>query len=131
MGIDCVNNQDAMDPFMISKQLKELEAARAEVAKLEQAIATERAKELASLPAQYGFETTAAFAKAVRKAASGKTRQGKRRPRVAITDAIRKKVQELAASGKTLAAIAKATGISSASVQNIKKSSGLTRAQKK
>lgn len=119
---------------MNTKRLAELEAARATVSKLEEEIGAERTKELASLPAQYGFETAAAFIKAVKQASGGKKRQGakgKRRTRAVITDAMKNKVKSLAEGGKTGAEISRTVGISIPSVQNIKKAMGLIKPRKK
>lgn len=122
-------------------KLKELNAARAKVASLEQAIAAELNTELAALPAQYGFESVVDFVAAV--AAAGKpssqktgkskvvakpeaSAKGKRRKkRAVITDATREEVKQLVAAGKTGSEIAKVVGISLPSVQNIKKALGL------
>lgn len=54
-----------------------------------------------------------------------------KRPRAVITDKTRAKVKELVKAGKTGGQIAKATGISLPSVQNIKKALGLVEARKK
>ena len=124
---------------MVTEKIKELEAARAKLSKLEQAIASERRKELASLPAKYGFSDPAAFIKAVKEATGGrKAAKGKgkekasgRRPRAVINDETKAKVKALATAGKTGAEIADAVGISIPSVQNIKKELGLTKARKK
>ena len=125
---------------MLSNHLKELEAARAKVADLEQSIATELNSELAALPGKYGFETTKGFLKAVR-AATG-ARRGRKpgskagnkssgtRTRVTITDEMRAEVKKLATAGKTGAEIAKTVGISLPSVQNIKKAFGLVKKRK-
>ena len=59
---------------MLTEKIKELEAAKAKVNELEQKIATERAAELAALPASFGFESVNAFVKAVRAAAGGKAK---------------------------------------------------------
>jgi len=129
-----IGNHNCAGGFMDTKRLKELEFARAKVAALEKSIEAARTKELAGLPAQFGFDTTEAFLKAVRKSAGGKQRRGlktKRRSRAVITDATRKKVKSLVEAGKTSAEIAQATGISIPSVQNIKKALGLTRPKKK
>lgn len=121
--------------IMITDKIKELAAARSKVSQLEQVVAAERAKELAALPGNYGFDTVAAFIKAVR-AASGKGRRkgkpgrGKRRKRVAITAEIKAKVKALAQEGKSGKEIVAATGISLPSVQNIKRELGLTKARK-
>ncbi len=119
---------------MVAPTLKELAAAKAKMAKLQQTVARELPRELAALPGRYGFNNTAAFIAAV-KAASGGRRAakpkdfGKRkfRKRAKITDATRAKVKKLVESGKTGGAIARKLAISLPSVQNIKKALGLTR----
>ena len=129
---------------MITNKLKAIEAARAKIAALEKSIASELNKELASLPAKYGFDSVAAFAKAVKAASRGagkvavagkvaaKASTGpKKRTRAVITDAIRAEVKKLVEADKSGAAIAKALKISLPSVQNIKKALGLVKARKK
>jgi DNA-binding CsgD family transcriptional regulator len=56
---------------MVTDKIKELEAARAKLASLEQSIAEELNKELAGLPAKFGFGSTADFVNAVYSAAGG------------------------------------------------------------
>jgi hypothetical protein len=124
---------------MVSDKLKALEAARAKLADLEQSVAGELNKELASLPARYGFQSVDDFVSAVSAAAGGKGRRGrkpgavaggpgkKRRKRAVITDAMRAQVKKMVSDGKTGAEIAKAVGISLPSVQNIKKALGLVK----
>jgi hypothetical protein len=124
---------------MVSDKLKALEAARAKLADLEQSVAGELNKELASLPARYGFQSVDDFVRAVSAAAGGKGRRGrkpgavaggpgkKRRKRAVITDAMRAQVKKMVSDGKTGAEIAKAVGISLPSVQNIKKALGLVK----
>lgn len=122
---------------MITNKIKELEAARAKITKLEQEVASERTKELKALPAKYGFDSVADFVKAVKAAAGGKaarkgsTKSGGRRKRAVITAETKNKVKSLTAAGKTGAAIAKTVGISIPSVQNIRKELGLTKPRKK
>lgn len=138
---------------MVTDKLKELEAARAKLASLEQSIQSELSRELAQLPAQYGFTSTDAFLDAVR-AAGGSSggRQGrrgrrgrppgsgksaaapklatggrKRRSRAVITDETRSQVKKMVESGKTGGEIAKSLKISLPSVQNIKKALGLVK----
>lgn len=124
---------------MVTTKLKELEALRAQVAALEESIRSERSHELASIPAQYGFESVAAFIKAVR-AASGKRRGRKpgkqtsvatggkkRRKRAVVTDETRASVKNMVAESKTGREIAAALGISLPTVANIKRALGLTR----
>ena len=131
---------------MLTEKIKELEAAKAKVEELEQKIVAERAAELAGLPASFGFESVAAFVKAVRAAAGGKPvkrrkvrkaakkskkKQPKKkaRTRAKITDETRAEVKKLVEAKKTGAEIAKALGISLPSVQNIKKALGLVKAR--
>lgn len=129
---------------MLPNKLKELEAARAKIASLEKSIQAELNKELAALPAKYGFQSAAEFVAAVTKAAGsrrgrkpGKAKKAaksavaakgkKRRKRAVITEAIRTEVKKLAEAGKTGGEIAKAVKISLPSVQNIKKALGLVK----
>ena len=129
---------------MLTEKIKELEAAKAKVDELEQKIAAERTAELAALPASLGYESVAAFVKAVRAAAGGKPvkrrkarktaskpkkKQKKTRTRAKITDETRAEVKKLVEAKKTGAEIAKALGISLPSVQNIKKALGLVKAR--
>ena len=128
---------------MLTEKIKELEAAKAKVEELEQKIVVERTSELAALPANFGYESVAAFVKAVRAAAGGKPakrrktrkaagkpkRQKKTRTRAKITDETRAEVKKLLEAKKTGAEIAKALKISVPSVQNIKKALGLVKAR--
>ena len=129
---------------MLTEKIKELEAAKAKVDELEQKIAAERTAELAALPASLGYESVAAFVKAVRAAAGGKPvkrrkarkaaskpkkKQKKTRTRAKITDETRAEVKKLVEAKKTGAEIAKTLGISLPSVQNIKKALGLVKAR--
>jgi hypothetical protein len=121
---------------MIETKLKEIEAAKAKIAALEQSVAAELDKELASLPSKYGFDSAKAFIKAVKAATGGGKgrgtgKGGKRRTRAVITDETRAQVKKLVEDGKSGAAIAKTVGISLPSVQNIKKALGLVKARKK
>ena len=129
---------------MVSDSLKELAAARAKVAELEQKITAELQTELRTLPVRYGFDSADAFVAAVRaasgkrrgrkpgsgKAAAGSTSAPKRRKRAKITDETRVEVRKLADAGKTGNEIARALGISLPSVQNIKKALGLVKKRK-
>jgi DNA-binding NarL/FixJ family response regulator len=120
---------------MVTNKLKELEAARAKLANLEQAIASALRSELAALPAQYGFATAKDFAAAVVAAvggrrgrkAKGASAGGKRRRRAVITEETRASVKKMVEAGKTGGEIAKALSISLPSVQNIKKALGLVK----
>ncbi|MDP3070251.1 MAG: helix-turn-helix domain-containing protein [Opitutaceae bacterium] len=118
---------------MVTNKLKELEVARAKLANLEQSIADELKKELAALPAQYGFASVGEFIAAV-KAAAGARRGRKpgaknRRRRAVITDEMRQQVKKLLEAGKSGTDIAKVVKISVPSVHNIKKSLGLVKSK--
>jgi hypothetical protein len=136
---------------MVTDKLKQLESTRAKLASLEQSIAAELNKELAALPAKYGFASAAEFARAVSAASGGgggrRGRRGRppgkaaksagrkggpgrrRRRRAVITDETRAQVKKLVDAGKTGAEIAESLKISLPSVQNIKKALGLVKAR--
>lgn len=126
---------------MVTKQIKELEVTKAKMAALEKAIAKRLSKELASLPAKFGFASLDEFIGAVREASGGSSRKGrrgrpvkavdkvKRRKRAVITDETRANVKKLVDAGKTGSQIAKSLNISLPSVQNIKKALGLVKAR--
>jgi len=123
---------------MITEKIKELEAAKAKVAELEQKIASECTAELAALPEKFGYDNVNAFIRAVRAAAGGANgrkrksagkAQKKTRTRAKITDETRTDVKKLVEAGKTGLEIAKSLGISLPSVQNIKKALGLVKAR--
>jgi hypothetical protein len=122
---------------MINDKLKKLAAEKARLAKLELALEAEKQRQLAGLPAEYGYASLNDFIKALKGAARGgrgRTRSaavksGRRKARIQITDAIRAKVKALAAAGKTGSEIAAAVGISLPSVHNVKKALGLVKAR--
>ena len=124
---------------MIANKLKEIEAAKAKIAALEKSMEAEISRELASLPAKYGFASVKAFAAAVKAAVggTGKIRSSakaaapadgaKRRTRAVITDTTRADVKKLVEAGKSGSVIAKTLKISLPSVPNIKKALGLVK----
>lgn len=126
---------------MVTDKIKELEATRAKLASLEQSVADELKKELAGLPARFGFESVDDFVKAVKESVGGRRGRPKgrsnggkkpagkaaRRRRAVITDETRAQVKKLIDAGKTGAEIAKELKISLPSVQNIKKALGLVK----
>lgn len=134
---------------MVTDKIKELEAARAKLATLEQSIVDELNTELAALPAKYGFGSVGEFINAVRNATGGRKAGGgrgrraagakpaagkkaggrKRRTRAVITDETRAQVKKMVDGGKTGAEIASTLGISLPSVQNIKKALGLVKSR--
>lgn len=125
-------------PNIVSAKLKELQATRAKLASLEEAVKSELHKELAALPAKYGFESAEEFVAAVRTATGSRARRGRpvgsksgkaRRHRAVITDETRAIVKKLVESGKTGSEIAEQVGISLPSVQNIKKALGLVKSR--
>jgi hypothetical protein len=124
---------------MVTDKIKTLAVTKARVAELEKSIAVELNRELAALPAKYGFDSLPAFFDAVKSASRGKGRSlgkakgapsGKRRKRAVITAETKAKVKSLVENGKTGAEIAKQVGISLPSVQNIKKDLGLVKTRK-
>ncbi|HEY3758085.1 MAG TPA: helix-turn-helix domain-containing protein [Opitutaceae bacterium] len=133
---------------MVTDKLKELEAAKARLEELQRVVAQQLRKELAGLPAKYGFDSIADFTRAVAEAAGGRGRKvagrrgrppgsknaapkrSGRRHRAVITDAMRSEVKKLSEAGRTGAEIAKTVGVSLPSVQNIKKALGLVKARK-
>jgi hypothetical protein len=123
---------------MVTDAVKELEAAKAKVAALEQSLAKELKQKLAKLPSEYGFDSLPAFFKAVKAAVGGRpgpkaskaavVSGGKRRgKRARLTPELKDKVKAAVNAGKTGSAIAKEFGISVPSVQNIKKEFGLVK----
>jgi DNA-binding NarL/FixJ family response regulator len=66
---------------MVTDKLKELETARAKLASLEQSIADELSRELAALPARYGFTSTSEFVSAVNAATGSGPGRGRGRRR--------------------------------------------------
>lgn len=123
---------------MVTEKIKELQAARAKLASLEKSIADELNKELAGLPAKFGFDSASDFILAFKAATGGRKtsgragaakpgKSGKRRTRAVITDETRGQVKKLVDAGKTGGEIATALKISLPSVQNIKKALGLVK----
>jgi DNA-binding NarL/FixJ family response regulator len=129
---------------MVTTKINELRALEAKAAELRRTIETERAKELAALPEQYGFSSPDEFYDAMEEAlrsvgrgrGRGRKTQGravkaakssgpKKRTRAKITEEMKMKVGALVQAGKTGAEVAKEIGISVPSVQNIKKELGL------
>jgi hypothetical protein len=121
----------------LTSQITLLHATRAKVVKLEEAVATGLANELARLPTDYGFESVNDFVQALKNAASGiagtptgsrkhpAKKVSRRRRRATINDDTRAQVKRLVREGKTGSQIAEIVGISLPSVQNIKKALGL------
>jgi hypothetical protein len=127
---------------MVTDKMKELEAARAKLAVLEKSVADELSKELAGLPAKFGFDSPGAFIRALQVATGGARKprrkgagkksaasgvNGKRRTRAVITDDTREQVKKLVDAGKTGSEIAGTLKISLPSVHNIKKALGLVK----
>src|SRR5580692_11756814 len=98
---------------MVTAKIKQLEATKAKLARLEQSVAAALRSELAGLPSAYGFDSARSFTRAVLAAAGGRGGKsgGKRRKRAVITDATRGLVKKLAEAGKTGAEIAREAGI--------------------
>ena len=122
---------------MVTDKIKLLAKLKSQAAKLEAALDAQRPAALAALPAEYGFESLAAFIKALRQAATAtprakrgrKARAAKpsKRKRARVTDEIKVAVKAGIEAGKRAGAIAKEVGISPASVQALKKAFGFTK----
>ncbi len=120
---------------MVNDSVKQLQAAKAKVAALEQSVAKELNKKLAALPSEFGFDSLPAFIKALKQACGGSRamkagkpgKSGKRAKRAKITPEVKDQVKEAVKAGKTGSAIAAELGISLPSVQNIKKELGLVK----
>lgn len=133
---------------MFNEQIAKLEKAKADLLQLEAKIAAERVAALAKLPSEFGYASLDEFIKALkaadkggaktkgkpgRKAAatsakapkSAKADKGTKRAK--ITDEVKAQVKAMAEAGKTGNEIAAALGISTPSVQNIKKAFGLVK----
>jgi methylphosphotriester-DNA--protein-cysteine methyltransferase len=126
---------------MITDKLKLLAQLKAQTAKLEAALESQRPAALAALPAEFGFSDLKSFIKALKAAAGAKPKAKRgRKPgrkakvakpakgkRVKLTDEIKSAVKTALEQGHKAKAIAKEVGISAASVNVLKKSFGLTK----
>jgi DNA-binding NarL/FixJ family response regulator len=126
---------------MITDKLKELAHLKAQTAKLEASLAESRPAALAALPAEFGFSDLKSFIKALKASAGAKPKAKRgRKPgpkakaakpakvkRAKVTDEIKSAVKTALEQGKKAKAIAKEVGISTASVNVLKKSFGLTK----
>lgn len=124
---------------MIKNQARLLAQYQAKAAELQTQIDRERARSLAHLHEDYGFETVAELIKAIRAAAGG--RRGRRRGRPArragghrkharITAEMREQIKGALKAGKTGGKVAADFGVSLPSVYLIKKAAGLVKARK-
>jgi DNA invertase Pin-like site-specific DNA recombinase len=124
---------------MLQELIKSLNATKAQVETLEAKVEKGLKEALATIHAEHGFDSVDSFIKAVKKAAQEAGTKGRnaadrafpRAKRAKIDAAVRATVKNLVKAGKSGAEIAQAVGISSASVQNIKKALGLVKTAKK
>jgi DNA invertase Pin-like site-specific DNA recombinase len=121
---------------MITDKIKKLADYQGKVADLQKTIEKERAKALAHLHEEYGYESANELIKAIRKAAgSGGKRRGRpgkrHRKHARITPEMKAKIKTAIEAGKPGSRIAEEFGISLPSVYNIKKAFGLVKARKK
>jgi hypothetical protein len=122
---------------MISSKIKELNATKAKIAKLESEITRDLHQTLSKLHTEFGFDDVPSFIKAVKAASTTVVRRGAhivasstKRTRAKINAGTHAAVKKMVKAGETGAAIAAELGISLPSVQNIKKTLGLTRTRK-
>jgi hypothetical protein len=122
---------------MVTDKIQLLAQLKAQAAKLQAALDAQRPAALAALPAEYGFDSLAAFIKALRQAATaapaakrgrkGRAAKPAKRKRARVTEEIKAAVKTGLDAGKRAGAIAKEVGISLASVQALKKAFGFTK----
>jgi DNA invertase Pin-like site-specific DNA recombinase len=124
---------------MLTKLIKSLHDAKAQVDELEAKVEKGLKETLATIHAEYGFDSVETFVKAVKKASQDAETRGRkaanrafpRAKRAKINAAVRATVKNLVKAGKSGAEVARAVGISTASVQNIKKALGLVKTTRK
>ncbi len=121
---------------MVTNKFKLLADYQGKVAELQKEIEKERARALAHLHEEYGFESARELIKAIRAAAGpggkrGGRKAGRHRKHARITPEMKGKIKGALQAGKTGAQIAQEFGISLPSVYNIKKAFGLVKARKK
>ncbi len=124
---------------MLKALIKSLNDTKAHVEALEAKVEKGLKKALATIHAEHGFDSVDSFIAAVKTASKEAEAKGRkvanrafpRAKRAEITAAVRATVKDLVKAGKSGAEIAKAAGISSASVQNVKKALGLVKTSKK
>jgi copper homeostasis protein CutC len=124
---------------MLKELIKSLNDTKAQVEALEAKVEKGLKEALTTIHAEHGFDSVDSFIKAVKKASLEAETKGRkaanrafpRAKRAKITAAVRATVKNLVKAGKSGAEIAKAAGISSASVQNVKKALGLVKTAKK
>jgi transposase len=133
---------------MVTQKIKELQALQKHIDKLAAAVVIERRAELSGLPSEYGYASVAEFIVAVKEAATaapGKRRgrppkaakaaaapkaaKAKKRTRAKITPEIRDNVAAALRAGASPKDVSAQFGISTASVQVIKKSAGLVKSR--
>ena len=123
---------------MVTDKIKELQALQAKAAQLQKDIDAERTRDLAAMPAKYGYASLPEFIEALKAAANAAKPRGRKpkaakaapagkRTRAKITDQLKADVKAAVEAGETGAAIAERFGISVPSVQNIKKEFGLVK----
>jgi DNA-binding NarL/FixJ family response regulator len=115
---------------MLSEKIKAIADTKAKLLLLEQELSTERDVALVGLIEKFGFSTADELISAIR-TASSRTKKSKDRSYSRITPRIRDEVNRLFNAGKSAIEIAAETGISLASVSNVKKSLGLVKARRK
>jgi N-methylhydantoinase B/oxoprolinase/acetone carboxylase alpha subunit len=120
---------------MVINKIKQLADYQAKVAALQKKIEQERTRALANLHEKYGFESARELIKAIRAAAAGGARRGRKagrhRKHARITPELKEKIKAALQAGKTGGKVAAEFGVSLPSVYNIKKAFGLVKARKK
>jgi hypothetical protein len=122
-------------PNTITDKARKLAAYQAKVAALQEQFEKDRAKALAHLHEEYGFESPRELIKAIRAAAGSRRGRpaGKKvvhRKHARITPDLKEEIKAALKAGKTGGRVAAEFGVSLPSVYNIKKALGLVKARK-
>ncbi len=128
---------------MLSSKIKELADYKAKIVQLEKAVLEERETALARAHTELGFASRSDLIKALKALEKAGPRRGRkagkaaskaaagtkaaRRKRTTITPELRESILAAVKEGGTGSAVAKRFGVSLPTVQNIKRSAGLTR----
>lgn len=120
---------------MIKNKARLLAEYQAKAAELKTQIDRERARALAHLHEDYGFDTVAELIKAIRAAGGARRgrpakKTGRHRKHARITTEMREQIRTALRAGKTGGEVAASFGVSLPSVYLIKKASGLVKARK-
>lgn len=107
--------------------LQEIERKKQEIAELEKQAAEQRKQKLLSLHEQVGLNSVHELIEALQEVAGVKSSGSKSKRRGRITPQLREEIGQALRDGASGSQVAQQFGISTASVQNIKKDLGLVK----